>query len=429
MNNQLKLRDYQINIANDACIMLKSHKIAYLSMQVRTGKTITAFQTAKNYGAKCVLFVTKKKAISSIEQDYLTNYKSNFICFCINYESIHRLPMVNFDLIILDEAHCMGQFPKPSDRTEMVKKLCVGKPIIYLSGTPSPESYSQLYHQFWVSSFSPFKEKNFYDWANIYVNKKPKYVFNRQLIDYSEAKKDLIDSIVSKYFLSYSQEEAGFEMPVNEHFHSVKMSNITYELVKRLRVDKVVKLKDNSLILSDTELKLLQKLHQCYSGTVISEFEDNESKKVYNRFDDSKVRYIFDKFKGQKIAIFYKFEAEERMLTEYMLENDISFTDCPVAFDHIDFNVFISQIQSGREGINLSCADCLVMLNIDFSAVSYWQSRARLQTKDRQKSADVHWIFAQNGIEPNIYKAVSNKKDYTLNYFRRDEKNDTRIII
>jgi hypothetical protein len=62
------------------------------------------------------------------------------------------------------------------------------------------------------------------------------------------------------------------------------------------------------------------------------------------------------------------------------------------------------------------------MYNIDFSAVSYWQARARMQSKDRTKEIIVHWIFADKGIEPRIYKAVSDKKDYTLSYFRKDEK-------
>jgi hypothetical protein len=48
--------------------------------------------------------------------------------------------------------------------------------------------------------------------------------------------------------------------------------------------------------------------------------------------------------------------------------------------------------------------------------------RARLQSKDREKVAEVHWVFAKDGIEDRIYQAVSNKKNYTLNYFKKDEK-------
>ena len=77
------------------------------------------------------------------------------------------------------------------------------------------------------------------------------------------------------------------------------------------------------------------------------------------------------------------------------------------------------QIVSGREGISLRQADALVYYNIDFSATSYWQSRDRMTTKDRLES-DVYWVFTDGGIEKDIYKAVTKKKDYTLRHFKRD---------
>ena len=77
------------------------------------------------------------------------------------------------------------------------------------------------------------------------------------------------------------------------------------------------------------------------------------------------------------------------------------------------------QIVSGREGISLKNAKALVYYNIDFSATSYWQSRDRMTTKERLES-DVYWIFAKGGIEKDIYKAVTKKKDYTLRHFKRD---------
>ena len=54
-----QLRDYQIDIANQAVGILKINKIVYLSVEVRCGKTLMALETAKLYGAKKVLFLTK----------------------------------------------------------------------------------------------------------------------------------------------------------------------------------------------------------------------------------------------------------------------------------------------------------------------------------------------------------------------------------
>jgi hypothetical protein len=79
-------------------------------------------------------------------------------------------------------------------------------------------------------------------------------------------------------------------------------------------------------------------------------------------------------------------------------------------------------VVSGREGTNLSTADALVMYNIDFSATSYWQARARMQTKDRIKASKLYWIFSEKGIEHFVYKAVVKKQNYTKKFFSKDMK-------
>jgi len=69
-----------------------------------------------------VLFVTKKKAISSIEADYkLLN--PSYEIKVINYESVHKITTNDFDLIIADESHCLAAFPKPSVRTKRIKEI------------------------------------------------------------------------------------------------------------------------------------------------------------------------------------------------------------------------------------------------------------------------------------------------------------------
>lgn len=409
----MQLRDYQESISTDAAKMLEWLKIVYLSMEVRTGKTTTALATADKYGAKWVLFLTKKKAISSITDDY-NQFNPSFKLICINYEQIYNLsPDYLFDLVILDEAHGLGQFPTPAERTKELRKLCADKPIIYLSGTPTPEGYSQLFHQFWISTFSPWKEyKNFYAWAKEYVTVKKKYFYNREINDYSHADKEKIDQTTKHLFISYTQKEAGFEQEIKEVVLKVRMQENTYKLAEHLRKKKVYIGRDGQEILADTAVKLQQKFHQIFSGTVIDEKKDSIV------FDHTKAKFIKDRFAGQKIAIFYKFRAEYIMLvTTFGIDR---LTEDPADFNERDDKTFISQIQSGREGINLATADCLVFLNIDFSSVSYWQARARLQSKDREKEAIIYWIFSEGGIEEKVYEKVANKRDYTLSYFMKD---------
>jgi hypothetical protein len=411
----MEIRDYQLAISIKAWNKLALYKIVYIAAEVRTGKTIMALNTAKLHGAKNVLFLTKKKAITSIENDYKA-MGYDYQLTVINNESIHKIEG-NFDLLISDEHHRNGAFPKPNKVTKYIKENYSHLPMIFLSGTPHPESYSQIYHQFWVSNYSPFPEKNFYRWADKYVNKKTLYVSYGEAIDYSDANKDLIYKIIGNYMITFTQQNAGFTSKVNENVLRIKLKESTYNVIDLLKNDLVIQGKEEE-VLADTPTKLLTKLHQLYSGTI--KFESGNSKVI----DYSKAEFIYKKFFGQKIGIFYKFKEEYNALK--YIYGDLLTTDLS-EFDNSDKCIAL-QIVSGREGISLKNAEYLVYYNIDFSAVSYWQSRDRLTTMNRL-SNDVFWIFSENGIEDKIYKAVLNKKDYTTKIFMNDFgiKNTSKI--
>jgi SNF2-related domain len=403
-------RDYQITISNQANEILQQKKLVVLTAEVRTGKTLMALRTAEIYGAKKVLFITKKKAISSIESDY-TNFGFTFVLTTINKESIHKVGF-DFDFVVYDEVHTIGgAFPKPSKVFKYAKQYFAHLPMILMSGTLTPESYSQIYHSLNLSNNSPFaKYSNFYKWAKDFVNVKVKYVSYGTCNDYSDANKTLIDTFTKPFIISFTQKEAGFETQVIEHILECEMHPQTYSLINRLKTDLVVQGK-NEVILADTGVKLMQKIHQLSSGTV--KFESGNSMVT----DYSKAVFIKERFANKKIGIFYKFKEELNMLQE-IFKDDLT-TDLDV-FNNSSKNIAL-QIVSGREGINLSAADYLVFLNIDFSATSYWQSRDRLTTMQR-KTNEVYWVFGIDGIEKNIYKSVMNKRDYTLSQFKKDAR-------
>lgn len=280
-----------------------------------------------------------------------------------------------------------------------------------MSGTPTPESFSQMYHQVYGHRNNPFRlYHNFYRWADEYVNKKQVQYGIRVATDYSHTRKDLVIEAMKKYTISFTQQQAGFKSTIDEEILYVDMDPRTKRTCDYLQKHRVVKRKNSDdVILADTGIKLMQKLHQMYSGTIIFESKDSVV------FDYSKANFIKERFNGQKIGIFYKFQAELKALKDMFGDNLTTDID---EFNNTDKNIAL-QIVSGREGISLRKAKYLVYYNIDFSATSYWQSRDRMTTKDRLYNK-IYWIFSKNGIENKIYKAVNNKKDYTLKHFKRD---------
>jgi hypothetical protein len=265
-----------------------------------------------------------------------------------------------------------------------------------------------MYHQVYGIRGNPFQEyRNFYKFAEKHVRVTQKRINGLFMKDYSKGLDSIIEAM-APYTINYTQEEAGFITKTIEEVIEVELKESTYKLIERLKKDLVVE-GTNDVILADTPVKLMMKVHQLCSGTI--KFESGNSMVI----DTTKADFIKEHFEGCKIGIFYKFKEELEALKSVFKD---SLTTELSVFEDTDKNIAL-QIVSGREGISLKQADYLVYYNIDFSATSYWQSKDRMTTKDRQFN-QVFWIFAKGGIEHDIYKAVTKKKDYTVNHFKKD---------
>lgn len=405
----LKLRLYQEEIAEQGLAILSKYKIVYLAMEVRCGKTLTALSIAERYGAKNVLFLTKKKAVESgtIQNDYNLLAPSYSITIT-NNESLHKVTGT-FDLLISDEHHRNGSYPKPNITTKEIRKRYAHLPMIFLSGTPCIESTSQLYHQFWISNYSPFAEyKTFYKWAVRYVKEKYKYLYGKQIRDYSDAKTEEVMQVLNKYFIYYTQEQAGFETKIKETVLYYDEEPKITKLKEQLLANGIIQSTTDN-ILADTPAGLMTKIHQMESGTVIT-----ESGASYI-LDQNKAIFIRNYFKGKKIAIFYYYQKELELLKEVFGETLTT-----------NFNEFVTtnknfciQQKTGSEAISLKEADALVYFNFGFSGKDFVQGRNRMTTKERAEN-NVYIILCKGGFNEKLYKVVSQKKRYNEAIFNKD---------
>ncbi len=406
----MNLRPYQTEAAISLVAILQQHRIAYLRGEVRVGKTLTVLDALKRLGVQSCLFVTKKKAITSIEADRDAIGLSEAVTVT-NYEQVAKRANCFYDVLIVDEAHGVGAYPKPSKRWHDLTAIRY-KYLILMSGTPSPESYSQLYHQFALGP-KPWSYNNFYSWAKAgYVTIGTKYVgTGQQVNDYSNANAAHVLADIEPLTVTVTQQQAGFTTAIEEQVHMVPMSRRTYRLALRIIKDGVIGRPDCRSVLADTGAKTMSKLRQIYSGTVITE---NHGAVI---FDRSKAHYIRDHFAGRKIAVLYCFNAEGDMLRAAFAGRH---TDSPEIFNADPNAVYIGQVQASREGVNLSSADDLIFIGIDYSALSYIQGRDRASYFGRDRANRVHFIFAERSVESRVYRSVKEKQTYTLKHFDTD---------
>lgn len=449
----MELRDYQKEKAQIGLEILRNHNIVMLGFDPRVGKTLTAISIANDYGAEDVLFITKKKAIPSIQKDCDT--LAEFDVTVINYESIHKVEKRVYDLVIIDESHNLSAMPRPGVRTKKVKEYVQDSPVIFLTGTPAPENYMQLYHQFWVTAYSPFLGANFYEFFKMYGcvakefdvgashlkkdysnklsmikkwYKKKSWTISKKDPNYenlikklredcvqdlkrAKAANDAILAAVEPLIISLSREDAGFTQEAVHKKVWIDMPDDIRRLYNEMSKEGVV-FGDSWISAASTAADKFGKMLQLCGGTIL----DDEGEMVI--INDFKAREIEKRFAGlDKFAIFYKFRAE-RMLLEQVFED---FTDNPERFNSTDTRVFLGQFTSIKEGVDLRTSQCIVMYSADDSAAGLYQSMARLLSRDRTDPAPIYWIFCKGGREEKVFKNAMSKRVFT-DRFKEMEK-------
>lgn len=127
---------HQQRAASEITERLQAHRLAYLTGEVRTGKTIAALVVVRRMALTSVLIVTKKKAIKSIEKDRdgmgLTD-----VVTVTNYEQLPKLSGRSYALLVVDEVHCVSAYPRPPKRLLDIRSLHYSM-VLLMRGTPSP---------------------------------------------------------------------------------------------------------------------------------------------------------------------------------------------------------------------------------------------------------------------------------------------------
>lgn len=389
---------HQVDISSQALDILRKHMIVYLAMQERTGKTLTSILICEQTKCNNILVITKKKALVGWEET-LSKYTHNKTYECINYESLHKCTFTP-DLVIIDEAHSnLGAYPKVGKTWKEVFKFTKGKPIIYLSATPSAQTYAQLYHQFKLSSWSPWiKYPSFYNWHKDYGIENIIYLGGRQIKQYNEVKSEKVMKEVEHLFISYTRTELGFEHEPNDILHYIDLSSEIREYYNSLLKDRVATVAGTEVI-ADTVMALRTKLHQIEGATL-----KQEDKNIFLSKID-KIDYILKTWgDSDNLVIFYQYQNELSLLKQTFK------------------SATILQGTSFAEGVDLSMYKTCVVYSMDFSTAKYTQRRARQCNMKRDTPIDFHFLLVKGAISEQVYQTVAvNRTNFVDSYFNKQE--------
>lgn len=396
----MKPRDYQLKFAEQAYQLLKEHGLAYLAMEERTGKTLTAILACEKTTAKTILVITKKKAIEGW-QEHLQNFSHEKTYLVTNYHQVHKLN-IKPDIVILDEAHSyISSFPKRSKIWQAIKKLTRGVPIIYISATPYAQGLQLLFNQFALCDWSPWRNyQSPYAWFRQYGIPNTIWLSGRMVETYTKVKTDELLPQIEPLFITATRKELGFEQEPEDKLHYIKLTAATKKRYNTFLKEKVLELPGAPApLVGDTPMKLRTSLHMLEGGVA----------KIGSHYlqlpNTEKVDYILQHWGDSKdLVIMYNYVAEEAKLKQYFKK------------------ALILQATSYAEGIDLYQYKHLVIYSQNFSTAKFTQRRARQTNKQRSEPIIVHFLLVKNAISDQAYKTVSvNKENFVDAVFERRE--------
>lgn len=405
-------KPHQVRISEQGYEALKANGLVYLAMEERTGKTLTSILICeKSPFLKNILIITKKKALMGVEDNSaeeaeggwhgtLNQYQEATKNYTVtNYHSLHKIRHTNFDLVILDEAHAyLSKYPIRGEIWKAVSRFTKCKPIIYLSATPSAQSYSMLFHQLALSTWSPWsKYSNFYNWFAFYGKPRTRFIGGKQFKEYHDTQSEWIKQEIAPFFISYTRKELGFEHEPEDVLHFVPLSPNTVALYKKLETSAVVHLGDE-LITAETPMSEMSKLHQIEGGTI-----KKDDKTSFIIGNTEKIDYIKENFGDtEELVIYYHYIKELELLKKHFKK------------------AMILQAISFAEGVDLCMKETVVVYSMNFSTSQYTQRRARQANMDRKTPIRVHFILSAGAVSHQVYTTVAiNKTNFVDKYYEK----------
>ena len=472
----MELFSYQKEAITALLRKVERYHGALLYGDVRTGKTRVCIALAQKLKVDTCLFVTKKSAIQSIQDEYKKVKDNGDLAFiCINYELFRskkfeslKLALHNQSvLVILDESHnIIG-----SHRTE--ENLTYNRIYRFLrdrekqtycvtcTGTPNPESPLQYYRQIaiiprnslsvWFPTLWRFKDQGCdlaYD--HVYIRG---VLTKRENLSASKIKNVRVQfpNIVIN-----PQEEVDMHI-VRMKSQDVPNGKITWKKINitcqatEAALHQAAKREEYQFTCAGADVRIpffnatrkAHALRQLAGGAFMYNSEsfenggfDNEEftikrltkEEKFHHFMSGKCKYIAQCLeKGYRLAIYYYYHSEREMFKKVFpdiihFENSSSIQEFNSNLSH---RAIALQITACREGIRIDNVDKIIFYTLDHSCVSNLQAPARAQSYyNKVKDYSVEYLINKSkfSIDDDIYDSVFKKrKNFLLSKITFDD--------
>lgn len=435
-----------------------SHPSSMMNMEMGTGKTRVAIDTAFERDDVFNILVVCPKAVVPVWRENLLKFRDGekWVCWddtkgtvakkkesldmwfktyvaeieeghkrfvIINYDSVWRAPMgdfvhkkVKWDMVILDESH------RAKAAGSKVSKFLgmMGKKVEYkmcLSGTPMANSPLDVYGQYRFLDPSIFGT-NYFAFLQEYAIlggperrfvvglKNQRYLNHKfQSIAYTCKMEDIKDRIKLPDALP----------PVKR---IVRLPKKDLKTIKELSKEFVAECGSGYVVVNNVLVKMLR-MQQICSGFCVTQ-EDPISGSHSESLNTAKEDELFDILSDisplASVVVFGVFRYDMSSIASSAKRAkrkcfEISGEKNELEEWKEEGGVLAVQIQAGAEGIDMTKAHHAVYFSLPHSLALYNQSQARLYRPGQKNSVSFIHLIAEETIDESMYKSLIKKKD------------------
>lgn len=440
------LMQHQILSANFACDIFENGGSGVMfSMEMGTGKTLSAMTVVGQMKPKKVLIVCPKVAMKVWRDEYEKFSKYEYMLRVLTGTPKKRIQAMNElianedglsiavinyeyttafeniltkwqpDMIICDESHKIKS-PSSNQTKSIIKIGKTAKYKLCLTGTPLTNNILDFFSQYKFLDSSIFGES--------FTNYKAKYVitgmFNEYLRPNPRTFNDLrqkVDSIAYRV----TKEECLDLPPFVDIPVYVEMNKDAALKYKQFEDEFIVWLDNQTFITADNALTQTLKLRQltggfCYNEEQMPVFVDNSKLEACSELIGEIISA------GKKVVIFAEFQAEIKALKEmcdklgvksgtyYGATKEQDRNALVDGFQNGDIQVFIGQIESAGISITLTSANYMIFYSTGYKYGVYDQARARIHRKGQINKCTYYHLTVKNTIDEKILKSLNKKE-------------------
>ena len=348
--------------------------------------------------------------------------------FIMNYEAVWRDPLKQylykqeFDCIILDESH---RIKTPRSKVN----ICVtslgrrSKCKYILSGTPTPESPTDIYGQYKFLDPTIFGN-NFDKFKQQYENMDAVETIRRGYVVLDEKEPYIhLDLLKKRMYKCAFHAKAELDLPKVTHIYFDQyISDEAQEIYKELNKEGVYE-DEEGITETNNILAKYTRLQQLLSGYLYAENEDFTEQFIVEK-DHTKaeaLEYLLENIpKEEKVVVFAKYRKDFDNIRQVCKNLNRRYGEISGQKDHYKYwkqgrvNVLAVQYSSGSESISLVEARYCIYYSHTFSYGQYQQSIKRTHRPGQERPVTYYHIISKvkgkQTVDDKIKKALSLKQ-------------------